>query len=470
MDLKTFFKHFILEHEIVRANLINATDFTDQASFIEFKMRELDDSEYLRKYTSDMSAAEIKLIRSLYHKEPDEDAIHHVDYNVDFYPTLIDGQYILEDGMNRGVIHQDIVNILYQSMTETGLMPIRDMYIKDESSLAEHQLSELKYIYTGPIYWFYNNFKFEELRKILSRLNVKPDGQYKEDFISQLVPLLTDVEYLKRALLTLHKNEYQMIQAHVKNDQHIYRKKSRWAAAKKTGLLVEIHRDYLAMHDDVLQTLKQIDFKSLDKERSASGSLQVDDYNGYHLELRITYDKEDITREIYVPTGMNFYELERIIKEVMGWKISSGSYFKTEVFKIYSTQLDASEVSSQTPLMIASFTQIDAVLDSSMQLVYEYNPGAGYSVNIVLKKLINLDRKIPKIIEYSGPTPIDNIGGIERLTKTLDILNDSTHEDYIPTYQKVRNLNYRKRYPMRAINKRMADIFKKSYPLTEFNE
>lgn len=470
MDLKTFFERYVLEHEMIRANLINVASFANQSEFINFKMGELFNESDLKRITANMSVSETKLIKQLYYTEPSEELIHHVNYDIELYGTLIDYQYILEDVMNYGVIHHDIVSMLYQAMAASGVMPMQDMYIKDELSLAEHQMTQLKDIYTGPIYWFYNNLKFEELRKILSRLNVKPDGQYKEEYIKQLIPLLTDTEYLKRALLTIEASEYQSIYDNVKNNQHIYRKKSRWTASKKVGLLVEIHRDYLAMHEDVMNALKIIDFKLLSKDRKNLEHLQVEDYNAYHLELRIPYDTEDIVREVYLPTAMNFFEFERIIKEAMGWKLDSGSYFETETFKIYSKQLEAVRQAEDKISMVASLTQIDAIIDHSMQLTYEYNPEAGYSVYIYLKKLINLDRKIPEVIYHKGPIPIDNIGGITCLTKVLNILEDSTHQEYVPIYQKIRRLNYKERYPMSAINKRFAETFKKSYPLTEFNE
>ncbi|MFD2830551.1 IS1096 element passenger TnpR family protein [Corticicoccus populi] len=469
MDLRTFFERYTLEHEIVRANLINAASFDSQESFIDFKMQEISDESRLFNIARHMSVTETKLIKNLYQSTPDDEMLYRVNYNVESYAALVDAQFILEDENNAGMIHSDIVSALYQASAASGILPVQDMYVKGEDALPEYELSQLKEIYTGPIYWFYNNFKFTELRKILSRLNVKPDGRYKEDYIKQLTPLLTNPEYLKRALLTIEENEYQVICSHVKNSLNIYRKHSRWAAAKKTGLLVEVSRDYLAMHEDVLNTLKKIDFKKLDQERAHEMHLHVDDYNAYHLELKIPFEDSDIIREVYMPTGMNFYEFERVIKEAMGWKINSDSYFDAENIRIYSTEFEARN-SGEFRSMIASYTQIDAVFDNSGRLVYEYNPGAGYSVNVSLKRLINIDRKMPQITAYSGPVPVDNIGGIDQLGYVLNVLNDPGHGSYIPIYQKAHSLNYRTRYPKRAINKRLAQIFNKSYPVTEFNE
>lgn len=468
MDLRTFFERFILEHEMVRANLIHATSFADQQSFIDFKMEELVDESCLRDISRHMSITEMKLIKHLFHSTPDQEQLHTVDYNVDSYTTLIDSQYILENAHNSGVIHDDIVGVLYQALASSGLMPSGEMYVKDESAFPDDQQSGLKDIYTGPIYWFYNNFKFVELRKILSRLNVKPDGQYKEDYINQLIPVITDPEYLKHALLTLEDNEYKTVRDQTLNGRYIYRRHSRWTAAKKVGLLVDVHRDYLAIHESVAAVLKTIDFNALDKVRTKSYRTQVDDYNAYHLELKIAFQPEDIIREIYMPAGMNFYELERVIKAAMGFKVDDGSYFKTDSYRIYSTELEkALEKGSG---LTASYTQIDALLDLTSQLSYEYNPNAGYSIEITLKKFINIDRRMPEVTAYSGPVPIDNIGGIEKLNDVMEILQDTSHADYVRVYEKVRRLNYRTRYPMRAINKRLRTIFRKSYPLTEFNE
>lgn len=470
MDLKTFFEQFILEHEIIRANIINVTSFSDKDEFIDFKMAELNDETAMEDMVKHLSVTETKLIKRLYGEEA-ANHLHKVNYDVELYDTLIDYQYILEDATNAGVIHEDIVSRLYEMLTKTGIVPTGDMYVSDEAQSGRIQPGQLQNIYTGPVYWFYDNLKFHELRRILTKLNIKPEGSYKEDYIKQLIPLLTDKNFLKRALAYIGDNEYDIIHNNVQDNQHIYDKKSRWAAAKKIGLLVEVHRDYLVMHDEVMGALKDIDFKSFKKERKDVKQPHVEDYNAYHLVFSIHGMNEDIVREVYVPTGMNFYELETIIKEVMGWRTGTESYFETDDMIIYSNRLEAGgHMLEDKASMTASYAQIDAVIDTSVFLIYEYNPDAGYKVDITLKRHANIDRQVPEITHYSGPIPIDNIGGIRQLPTVLEILSQSDHQEHIPIFQKVHRLNYRERYPVSATNKRLREIFKKSYPLTEFND
>ena len=90
-----------------------------------------------------------------------------------------------------------------------------------------------------------------------------------------------------------------------------------------------------------------------------------------------------------------------------------------------------------------------------------------YVVNLSLISTRVVDREVPKITDYKGPIPIENIGGLEKLNEALEILVDESHPEYARIYNKVRALNYRARFPITAINKHLARIFLTRRPMTE---
>ena len=244
MDIQTFYQTYLGEHELIRASLFNAGNFMTNESLIKYKMEELESQSALNEMFEHLSMAEAKLLRRLSTEEP-YDNVHRVSYLTAKYPTLIDYQYILEDNGTEGVIHSEVVNVLNSALQQTGIFPYTPMSIPDSETIEPQDISKLEKIYNGPIYWLYNNLTFIELRQTTAKLNIKSVGQYKDDYLNEVIGHLTAPEYLPIALNQLDDVSYSQIKDNVKKDYSVYENHPRWQNALETGLLVKVHQDYL---------------------------------------------------------------------------------------------------------------------------------------------------------------------------------------------------------------------------------
>lgn len=474
MDLKSFYDHFLEENELVRANLMNDRDFETMESLASYKVDSLRNAENLAEVSEHISMSEAALIRSLADIQTG-DNLHRLSYDVTKFGTLIDYQYILEEGDGYGVIHQDIVQAIDDALKEIGIIPSVDMYIHNDVDFGPQIIGRLEQIYTGPIYWLYNNLTWRELRALLKRLNSETEGNQKDDYLHHVTALLTAPQFLEEVLQYIDDEELEIIKDNVDRNYHIYEAKSRWEEAKNLGLIVKVHTDYYVMHEKVLEALKSVNFTTVPKRRRRpAGYVKAhrSDYNAYLIRLEVKDAHEPIFREVQVPAGINFFELHLIIREVMDWRSSSPSRFKSEEFEIYETMLQMNEeIDTDNGILhlLSSFTQVDALLDRVGEIDYHYESIDGYIVKITLEDSINIDRSVPGVTHHSGTIPIENVGGTEGLEKTMEVLNDRQHPDFARMFEKARTMNYRERYPVTAINNKLERLFRKAHPVTEFN-
>lgn len=449
MDIQTFYQTYLGEHELVRASLFNSVNFSNIDELIDYKLKELNDQALQAEIFEHLSMAEAKLLRRL-SAEESHDEVHRVSYNQNKYSTLIDYQYILEDSVNQGVIHEDIVSHLNYGLRKTGLFPFEAMYISDTEEVKPSELSKFDPIYKGPIYWLYNNLTFIELRKVMAKLNIKSIGQYKDDYLTEVTSNIVTKESLELAISLLDRQQANEIARKVKENEYLYANQPRWQDAVETGLLVKVHKDYLIMHEDVLNTLKSINFKQINHLSTARVS---ENYNAYRVVLSIN-GMDDIYREIQLPTRLNLLELEIIISEAFGWKITGSGDFLTDDELLTDLESTSKNVRMADVYLLGGPVQYLASSDDN------------YVVDIVVEDYMNIEKALPKVLSYGGPIPIEGIGGIDQLQEILKILQDKNHPDYVSTYMNVRNKNFRERYPVSAVNKQLVKLFNRGSPIT----
>ena len=449
MDIQTFYQTYLGEHELVRASLFNAATFTTNEALIKYKLGELESQTALNEMFEHLSMAEAKLLRRL-STEASHDNVHRVSYLPGKYPTLIDYQFILEDNGTEGVIHSEVVNILNSALEQTGIFPYTPMSIPDSETIEPQDVSKLEKIYSGPIYWLYNNLTFIELRRVMSKLNIKSAGQYKDDYLNEVIVHLTSPDYLPVALNQLDDVSFSQIKDNVKKDYSVYENHPRWQTALESGLLVKVHPDYLVMHRDVLNALKQVNFKQIGKEVQTE---TLENYNAYNVTFTIN-GIENIYRTVSIPSRLNFLELEIIICEAFGWNNIGSGEFMTDRALIASED----DVNKNALMLDVYLTK--------EHIQYLYDSDDDYVVDVRLDSVTNITKPIPEVVSYGGEVPIENIGGVDQLLETLNILQDKHHPDYVRVYSHARTKNYRERYPVSAVNKKLARLFNRGNPIT----
>src|SRR5699024_3328139 len=211
LDIQEFYQNYLGEQDLIRASLFNSENFTNLDDLINYKINELNDMNSIQEVFEHFSMAEAKLLKRLA-SEDTHDNVHHVAYNLSKYATLIDYQYILEDKAGDGVIHSEIINSLNHGMKQSGIFPIEEMYIDDSERISARDYNRFMPIFQGPMYWLYNNLTFFELRRLMSKLNIKSLGQYKEDYLTEVVNHLRLKEYLVHAVSQLDNEAVNEIQ------------------------------------------------------------------------------------------------------------------------------------------------------------------------------------------------------------------------------------------------------------------
>ena len=447
MDIQEFYQNYLGEQDLIRSSLFNSENFTNLDDLINYKINELNDMNSIQEVFEHLSMAEAKLLKRLA-SEDTHDNVHHVAYNLSKYATLIDYQYILEDKAGDGVIHSEIINSLNHGMKQSGIFPIEEMYIDDSERISARDYNRFMPIFQGPMYWLYNNLTFFELRRLMSKLNIKSLGQYKEDYLTEVVNHLRLKEYLVHAVSQLDNEAVNEIQDKLRNDDYIYDNIPRWRTALETGLLVKVHKDYLIMHKDILAGLKEIDFDNINYSK-----VEKDDanFNAYQVGLKLsTY--EDIYRQIILPSRFNLLEVEIIICQTFGWTNEDSGYFLIDGKEVTPTNMSKSAIMA------------DVFLESGLE--YQYESNDDYIIKLQVEDVLSIDKPIPSVEDYQGPSPIEGVGGVENLKKVLKILEDKHHPDFDNTYYRARQKNYRERYPVSAVNKQLSRLFNRGNPMT----
>src|SRR5699024_9095920 len=90
---------------------------------------------------------------------------------------------------------------------------------------------------------------------------------------------------------------------------------------------------------------------------------------------------------------------------------------------------------------------------------YLYDSEDDYVVDIILDTVTNITKPIPEVVSYCGVVQIVNIGSVTKLIESINILEDNNHPDYVNVYAHARWRNYRERYPVSAVNKKLARLF-----------
>src|SRR5699024_11026963 len=185
MELRDFYSIYMGEDALLRATLIHSRDFSTIDEFIDFKLDELEDEDKFNKMVDVLSMAEAKRIHDLVDEDP-ENNVYHVQ-NKENFSTLYDFQFMLEEDMNSYVIHRDIVHAIDQMLLNRGIMSPYKMRFSHDEALEPEEISKLSNMYTGPIYWLYDNLTSLQLKKIIRTLQITHYGKYKDDFLKAVI-------------------------------------------------------------------------------------------------------------------------------------------------------------------------------------------------------------------------------------------------------------------------------------------
>ena len=148
----------------------------------------------------------------------------------------------------------------------------------------------------------------------------------------------------------------------------------------------------------------------------------------YTLEMKL--EGTDLKRTVSMCGGMNFEELHQVIQIVFGWEGYHMHSFTAGKITIGNYEDYEDENKLPVDFRWEGELGVDLILLNTPKVVYEYDFGDGWHVEIKVKKVEDSDTfDPPKLIKASGGMAMEDCGGpcplmeMEREEVDIDGLN-----------------------------------------------
>lgn len=160
-------------------------------------------------------------------------------------------------------------------------------------------------------------------------------------------------------------------------------------------------------------------------------------YKQRAFELLVTLDVHlyEVKRRIIVPANIDFYRLHKVIQRVFGWR---GSHlYDFAVFNpgkpTPSLRLVASEedlgFDDEAELMHGQ--SLADFFPEQKKIVYTYDFGDNWEHEIELVRVLeDYDQELPYLLEASGKTPPEDVGGIPGFIQFYEAISNPHHPEH----------------------------------------
>lgn len=161
---------------------------------------------------------------------------------------------------------------------------------------------------------------------------------------------------------------------------------------------------------------------------------QIYKYCAFELLITLDLDVYKATRKIIVPANIRFTKLHRALQSVFDWEnrhlyrfIIKDDYGAL-VAKLVPFEEDL-EYDEDATLM--GGLTLSEFMPEYKRIVYTYDMGDNWEHEIRLLQVIpNYDKESPYLIESSGQTPPEDVGGVKGFINFREIMSDSNHPEY----------------------------------------
>lgn len=131
--------------------------------------------------------------------------------------------------------------------------------------------------------------------------------------------------------------------------------------------------------------------------------------------LKLELKETNISRKICINENVSFFELHDIIQIVFGWGNNHLHHFKIGQWVIGDYE-DENEL--PVNYTYEGEVNLSSILDNESEMVYEYDFGDGWIVDIkVVEREIIKGEQDPEILECNGPMVSENCGGPSGLSE-----------------------------------------------------
>ncbi|CCO06924.1 plasmid pRiA4b ORF-3 family protein [Desulforamulus hydrothermalis] len=155
------------------------------------------------------------------------------------------------------------------------------------------------------------------------------------------------------------------------------------------------------------------------------------------LELLVTLDLEvyKAVRRIIVPAGIEFSQLHKVLQSVFGWKnyhlydfTVFGSNKRKPVARLVPFEEDLEY--DEDAILMKGHT-LSEFLPKHKHMLYTYDMGDNWEHEIRLLRVIEeYDKESPYLLEASGQTPPEDVGGVGGFVNFREIMLNPSHPEY----------------------------------------
>ncbi len=154
----------------------------------------------------------------------------------------------------------------------------------------------------------------------------------------------------------------------------------------------------------------------------------------YQIQIALKGFKPKIWRRILIPSDILLSDLHEIIQTTMGWSNYHLHQF-VDGRTYYSVPTPGDDIWDDMDSINykKKKTRISQLLISEKdKIVYEYDFGDGWEHEILLEKILPVDKtiKYPICIKGKMNCPPEDCGGVWGYADMLEIIKDPTHEEY----------------------------------------
>lgn len=161
-------------------------------------------------------------------------------------------------------------------------------------------------------------------------------------------------------------------------------------------------------------------------------------YNYRAFELLVTLDLMDYqaTRRLIVPADINFFRLHHVLQEVFGWTHShlyDFTFFNQEIADPDVRLVPFAEnLEYDATAILMDKQPLSDYLQEDKHLIYTYDMGDNWQHKIELVDVLeNYTEESPYLLEASGQTPPEDVGGVWGFADLRQIMQDPNHPEHL---------------------------------------
>ncbi|MBL8146890.1 MAG: plasmid pRiA4b ORF-3 family protein [Anaerolineae bacterium] len=147
----------------------------------------------------------------------------------------------------------------------------------------------------------------------------------------------------------------------------------------------------------------------------------------YQLKVTVRHSKPPIWRRMLVSSDTNLGKLHRILQVLFAWEDSHLHQFTAAGRQYSNPMFQLEDVSDERRVKLGQMA-----LGPKSKILYEYDFGDSWEVEIIVEKVLPFDDKqpLPFIVDGKLAGPLEDSGGIWGYMDLVRILNDPSDPRY----------------------------------------